>query len=37
MKIVWITSTTGRAYVDGNLIAYAHKKEDGTVYYDSIF
>lgn len=37
MKIVWITANTGRAYVNGNLIAYAHKKEDGTVYYNSIF
>lgn len=37
MKITWITATTGRAYVNGNFVGYAHKKEDGTVYYNSIF
>lgn len=38
MKITWITDTTGRVYVNGNFIGYAHKeKESGKVIYNSTF
>lgn len=27
MKITWVTATTGRAYVNGDFVGYAHKKK----------
>lgn len=37
MKIIWVTQTTGRAYVNGNLVAYAHRDSQGNVTYNSRF
>lgn len=37
MKIVWVTKTTGRVYVSGNFIAYAHRDTDNNITYSDQF
>ena len=37
MKIVWITRSTGRVYVGGNFITYAHKDTNNNITYSDQF